>query len=61
MVIACEKLGRTCYTMELLPQWVDVTVRRWQNFTGQKAILEATGQTFDQVRTQRAEAVTQQP
>lgn len=61
MVIACEKLGRTCYTMELLPQWVDVTVRRWQNFTGQKAILEATGQTFDQVRTQRAEAVAQQP
>lgn len=49
MVIACEILGRKCYTMELLPQWVDVAVIRWQAFTGKEAVLEETGQTFAQV------------
>ncbi len=46
-MIACEKMGRSFYGMELDPIYIDVIIKRWQDFTGQKAILEATGQEFD--------------
>jgi hypothetical protein len=36
-MIACEKLGRTNFTMELDPKYCDVIVKRWEKFTGQKA------------------------
>jgi len=36
-MIACEILNRKCYMMELDPFYVDVIVRRWEEFTGQKA------------------------
>jgi len=45
-IIAAEQTGRCCYAMELSPQYVDVAVTRWQNFTGKQAILEATGEPF---------------
>jgi DNA modification methylase len=45
-IIAAEKTGLRCYAMELSPQYVDVAVRRWQKFTGKRAILEATGEPF---------------
>lgn len=38
-MIACEKLGRTNFTMELDPKYCDVIVKRWEEFTGQKANL----------------------
>lgn len=38
-LIACEQLDRTCYMMELDPKYCDVIVRRWENLTGQKAVL----------------------
>lgn len=38
-VIACEQDGRTAYAMELDPHYVDVAVTRWENLTGQKAVL----------------------
>lgn len=38
-VIACEQNGRTCYTMELDPRYVDAIVTRWENLTGKKAVL----------------------
>ena len=44
--IAAEKTGRICYGMELDPIYCDVIVKRWQDFTGQEAIHEATGKTF---------------
>lgn len=41
-LIACEQLGRKCYTMELDPRYVDVIIERWETLTGQKAVkLEA--------------------
>lgn len=46
-LIAAEKTGRRCYTMELTPAYVDVIVRRWQAATGQQAIHESTGARFD--------------
>jgi len=45
-LIGAEKAGRVCYTMELTPAYVDVIVKRWQQFTGKTATLEATGELF---------------
>jgi DNA modification methylase len=39
-IIACEKLQRICYGMELEPKYCDVIVKRWEDFTGKKAELE---------------------
>ena len=38
--IACEKHGRTARLMELDPKYCDVIVKRWEEFTGKKAVLE---------------------
>lgn len=40
-VIAAEQLGRKCYGMEISPAYCDVIVKRWENLTGKKAVLEA--------------------
>ena len=48
-MIAAEKNGRYSRLMELDPKYCDVIITRWQNFTGQKAIHEATGKTFDEM------------
>jgi DNA modification methylase len=48
-LIAAEKTNRICYGLELSPHYVDVIVNRWQTYTGNQAILEATGQTFDEL------------
>ena len=45
-VIAAERTGRVCYGIELDPQYVDTTVRRWQAFTGQSARHERSGRSF---------------
>lgn len=37
-LIAAEKTGRICYGMELDPKYVDVIVKRWEDYTGKKAI-----------------------
>tara|TARA_Y100000310_G_scaffold29678_1_gene28210 strand:- start:768 stop:1820 length:1053 start_codon:yes stop_codon:yes gene_type:complete len=39
-LIACEKLGRKCYGMEIDPLYCDVIVKRWEEFTGLEARLE---------------------
>ncbi|MTH62097.1 site-specific DNA-methyltransferase [Paracoccus litorisediminis] len=49
-LIACETLGRRARLVELDPKFADVIVRRWQDFTGKAATLEATGQSFDTIR-----------
>ena len=45
-LIACEKTGRQAHLMELDPRYCDVIVKRWQQFTGKRATLEATGEKF---------------
>jgi len=48
-LIACEKLTRKCYGMELDPKYVDVIIKRWQDYTGKKAIHAETGDEFIEV------------
>jgi len=38
-LIACEQLNRICYMIEIDPKYCDVIIRRWENLTGQKAVL----------------------
>ena len=44
-LIAAEKTGRKCYGMEIDPKYVDVAVKRWEDFTGKKAELCSNTQT----------------
>ncbi|SEN72669.1 DNA modification methylase [Loktanella fryxellensis] len=55
-IIAAETTGRVCYAVELDPAYVDVTVARWQAFTGKTATLEGTDVTFDEMACERAVA-----
>ena len=50
-LIACEKLNRKAYLMELDPKYCDVIVKRWQEFTGKKAVLESSGKTYDELKS----------
>ena len=52
-IIAGEMTGRCVYAIELNPAYVDMAVIRWQNFTGQTATLEATGQPFAETEGER--------
>ena len=45
-LIACQKTGRAGRLIEIDPLYVDVMVRRWQDFTGREAKLEADGRSF---------------
>ena len=49
-LIACETIGRRARLMELDPKYCDVIIKRWQDFTGQEAILESTGETYNAQR-----------
>ena len=45
-VIACEKHGRRARAMEVDPVYCDVTITRWQEYTGKEATHAVTGKTF---------------
>ena len=48
-LIACEKVGRHARLMELDPRYVDVIIKRWQDFTGKQATHEETGKTYSEL------------
>jgi len=52
-VIACEKHQRRSLTMELSEKYCDMIINRWQNYTGKKATLESTGQTYEELKVER--------
>jgi DNA modification methylase len=56
-LIGCERRGRRARLMEIDPKYADCIVRRWQEYTGQKATLEGDGRTFDAVAVVREKAV----
>ena len=55
-LIAAEKSGRRCFTMELDPKYCDVIIRRWQEFTGLKVASEDGQRVFDDVQPEEVTA-----
>jgi DNA modification methylase len=53
-IIAAEMLGRRCLAFELDPVFADLAVRRWEKFAKQKATLQGTKRSFDQVVKERS-------
>jgi DNA modification methylase len=53
-IIAGEMTGRAIYAMELSPAYVDVAVKRWQDFTGEQAKLEGSGEYFPSIKENAA-------
>lgn len=53
--IACERTKRRARLMELDPKYVDVIVRRWQEFTGKEAVHES-GESFNVLADKQAAA-----
>lgn len=53
-LMACEKQRRHARIIEIDPIYCDVIVRRWQNFTGKKALLESTNRTFGDMKEARS-------
>ena len=52
-IIAAQDIGRCCLAVELNPLYVYVTIVRWQNYIGQTAILDETGENFAEVFNRR--------
>ena len=48
--------GRVCHAIEIDPAYVDVAVKRWQEFTGETGKLETSGKSFDEIAS-RARSV----
>lgn len=56
-IIAAEMTGRSCHAIELVGQYVDVAVARWQDFTGETACLEGDGRAYAEVAAERGAEV----
>ena len=52
-IIAAETTARVAYAIEIDPAYVEISLTRWQKFTGRKAVLGETKETFDQVTLNR--------
>jgi len=52
-LIAAETCGRTARLIEFEPGYCEVTIERWQKLTGEKAMLQATGKSFEDVELDR--------
>jgi hypothetical protein len=55
-LIACEKAGRQARLVELAPTYVDVTILRWQEFSGGTATLDGDGRSFEEIAAGREAA-----
>ncbi len=52
-LMAAERVGRTSCSIEIDPLYVDVAIRRWQNYTGEAAVHAQTGKRFSEVAAQK--------
>ena len=52
-LIACEKTGRKARLMEIDKRYVDVIIKRWQDYTGKQAIHIDSGKTYDELLQQQ--------
>jgi DNA modification methylase len=55
-LIGCERHSRKARSMEIDPKYADCIVRRYQDYTGKRAVLDGDGRTFDEVSLERAGA-----
>lgn len=46
-LLGAEQTGRNCFVMELDSKYCDVIIKRWQDFAGQEAVLESTGDKYN--------------
>jgi DNA modification methylase len=53
-LIAAEKSGRICYGIELEPLYIDTTIRRWQEVSGNSAIHLQSGKTYRELLEEKA-------
>jgi DNA modification methylase len=56
-IIAAETTSRMCFAIDIDPKYVDVAVRRWEDFTGKKATLESSGNSFEKTARRRVRQV----
>jgi DNA modification methylase len=54
-LIAAERTGRVCYGIELDAAYVDTAIRRWQRYTGERAVHAISGKAFDDMATDQSE------
>jgi DNA modification methylase len=53
-MLAAQRTGRVCRSVEIAPEYVDVAIKRFQqNHSGVPVTLLATGQSFDDVASER--------
>jgi DNA modification methylase len=52
-LIGCERIGRKARLAELDPKYAECIVRRWQEYTGQQAVLDGDGRTYAEIREER--------
>jgi len=53
-LMAAESVGRVCRAIEIDGPYCDVIIRRWQEMTGEAAVLAASGETFDEISARTA-------
>ena len=53
-LLAAEAVGRRCRAIEIDGPYCDVVIRRWREMTGREAVLEATGESYDETARRRA-------
>jgi DNA modification methylase len=54
-IMAAEAVERVGYGLELDPKYVDVIVRRWEQYSGEEAVHSVSGQSFAEVAQERLE------
>ncbi len=52
-LIACEKTGRHARLIELEPKYCDAVIRRFEEFSGKRAVLEGDGRGFAELAVER--------
>jgi DNA modification methylase len=55
-LMAAERTGRICRGIEIDPLYVDITIRRWQRMTGERAIHVVSGVEFAALELEGTEA-----
>jgi hypothetical protein len=55
--LACERTGRRACVVEIEPRYADVSVIRWQQYSGQQARLEQEGWSFEEAAERRRASV----